>query len=392
VDRGGAGRLRRPSTQLIAFAIPAIVAAAYHLFALYASVRRWLDRRRSSAYAPPVSILKPVRGREEHFFEAIRSHVQQDYPEFEILFGLSDPQDPARADIERLRREFPKAAIRIIETATSAPNQKVGTLEILSSVARYPILLVNDSDIAVDPNYLRQVVSSLEEPSVGLVTCLYRATGSSFAARSEALGIATEFAPSVLVAREVGVNEVAMGSTLAFRAADLKRMGGFAAIRDYIADDYQLGKGLSGLGLRVVLGAPVVCTHLGSGSWRDVWKHQLRWSRTIRVSRPGGYYGYGITHAAFWCLLAALAGEWRIALACYAARVVSALFIAAAVMRDSPSLQLFGWLPVRDFIGFAVWLVGAAGGDVEWRGQKLELEPDGRIAAARAAAHGAGQV
>lgn len=383
MDRGGAGRLRRPSALLIAFAIPAIVAGAYHLFALYAGVRRWLERERSSAYAAPVSILKPVRGRDEHFFEAIRSHVQQDYPEVEILFGISDPQDPARADIERLRREFPNAAIRIIETATSAPNQKVGTLEILSSAARHPILLVNDSDIAVGRNYLRQVISSLEERSTGLVTCLYRATGSSFAARLEALGIATEFAPSVLVAREVGVTEFAMGSTLAFRAADLERMGGFAAIRDYIADDYQLGKRLSGLGLRVVLGAPVVATHLGSGSWRDVWKHQLRWSRTVCVSRPGGYYGYGITHAAFWCLIAAVAGEWRIALACYAARAVSGFFIAAAVMGDRPSLRLFWWLPARDLFGFAVWLVGALGGDVEWRGQRLELGPDGRIAATR---------
>jgi ceramide glucosyltransferase len=179
-------------------------------------------------------------------------------------------------------------AIRVIPTANDAPNGKVGSLEILAREAKYDILLVNDGDITVERDYLKMVVSLLDDPAVGLVTGLYRAQGESMATGAEALGIITEFVPSVLVARLISSGGFALGATMAFRAQDLAAIGGFAASRGYLADDYQLGARIAALGKRVAMSDSIVTINLGAGSWRDVWKHQVRWSRTIRVSRPAG--------------------------------------------------------------------------------------------------------
>ncbi len=320
-----------------------------------------------------------MRGSDERFELAIASHANQDYPEYEILFGISEPNDSARLAIEDLARARPEINIRLFVVSTNAPNGKVGVLEELARHARHPYLLINDSDIIVERDYLCNVLGPLAKLGVGLVTCLYRGAGGSFATRSEALGIATEFAPSVLVARQVGVREFAMGSTLALRASQLEQIGGFAGIRDYLADDYQLGKRLTGLGLHVVLAPPVVETWLGAGAWSGVWKHQLRWSRTIRVSNPGGYFGYAITHTVFWCLLAALSGSFRLAVALYALRMLCGLLIARLVMRDFASVRLWWWMPARDLFGFAVWLSGLSGSRVEWRGQRMKIDASGRI-------------
>jgi len=359
-------------------AIPALASAAYQLLTLVAGVRHLL-RRRYPPFTPPVSILKPVRGADERFAAAIASHALQDYPEFEILFGLTDPNDPAREAIEALARAHPSIPIRVIDVETTAANPKVGVLDQLAKRARHPYLLVNDSDIIVERNYLRQVIAPLAGGEIGLVTCLYRGSGGSFATRSEGLGIATEFAPSVLLARLIGVKEFAMGSTLGFRAADLERAGGFAAIADYLGDDYQLGKGLTNLGLRVELGIPVVATWLGRGNWRAVWSHQLRWARTIRVSRPGGHLGYAITFTLTWALLAAAAGDIGIAVRCYAVRMICGLAIAGLVLHDAESVAWFWWMPFRDLFGFAVWTAALFGNTVEWRGRRLRIDRQGRI-------------
>jgi len=172
----------------------------------------------------------------------VSSHALLDYSEFEILFGVSDADDPAIGEIERLRAEFPAVAIRLIGCDPAAPNRKAGVLAELAAAARYPILVVNDSDIRVEPDYLERVLAPLEDPNVGMVTCLYRARARRLPGRFEAVGIATDFAPSVLVAPLVGVSGFALGSTMAFRADDLARIGGFASIGDFIADDYELGR------------------------------------------------------------------------------------------------------------------------------------------------------
>jgi len=363
------------------WAVPAIAAGVYYLIALLAAIARLRSREAAPSSTPPVSILKPVHGRDPRFYEAIRSHAVQDYPEYEILFGVRDPADPAVDDIRRLMAEFPERQIRLILTTRRAPNGKVAALVDLSQQARFPILLVNDSDILVEPNYLRRVVAPLEDPGTGLVTCLYRARAETLPGRWEAIGIATEFAPSVLVAPLVGVDGFALGSTMVFRAKQLAEIGGFAALESYIADDYQLGAHIAKLGLRVFLSRVVVETNLSAASWREVWRHQLRWSRTIRVSRTAGYYGYLATQAAFWSLVAALAGYPCIALAVMIARMATGVLVGRVLLADAQVFRYWYLIPFRDLWGFAIWLAGLSGDTVEWRGQKLRLSADGKIKA-----------
>jgi ceramide glucosyltransferase len=365
---------------------PALVAGVYHLIALMAGLGRRLspgstarDRRESPSY-PPVSILKPVRGRGPGFYEAIRSHALIDYPQFEILFGMNQPDDPAREDVARLAAEFPEHAIRLVVCPRKLPNGKVAVLADLAREARYPVLVINDGDILVERDYLRAVVPPLDAvPQAGLSTCLYRARGATFPARWEALGIATEFAPSVLVARCIGVAEFALGSTMVLRAADLARIGGFEAIGDYLADDYQLGRRITELGYRIVLARAVVETRLSGETWSDVWRHQLRWARTIRVSRPSGYFGYVITNASVWSALAAAAGAWPVAAACLAVRMLAGVVTGVLVLGDGDVARRWFLMPLRDLWGFAVWLAGTVGSTVEWQGEKLRLDKEGRI-------------
>ena len=367
---------------MIWLAIPAFAAAAYYVLAIVAAL--WWGR---SATCPdmagrrpvPLSILKPVHGRDPRFYEAILSHAAQDYPEFEILFGVSDPRDPALQDIARLKREFPGRRIEVAVVETNAPNAKVGVLAELAQRARYPLLLVNDSDIAAPPGYLRAVAAPLADPKVGLVTCLYRGIADSWAARLEALGISTEFAPSVLVARLLGQAEFALGSTMAFRAETLRRIGGFETIADYLADDYQLGRHISRLGYRIEFAPVVVETDLGGESWAQTWRHQLRWSRTIRVSRPAGYFGYVVTHATLWALVALAAGQWWAAALALGLRMVAGVVVGVGVLHDRRTAKDFWLMPLRDLFGFAVWLAGLFGHTVQWRDRVLRLYPDGRI-------------
>jgi len=366
---------------VIWLALPALAATAYWLLVVVAALR-WRSESPPRPLAPspaPVSILKPVRGRDPHFYEAIRSHALQDYPEYEILFGTSDPDDPASADIRRLIAEFPNRNIRLITTSTRMPNHKVGVLADLAAQARHPLLLVNDSDIRVPPDYLRQITATLDHPQTGLVTCLYRAQSDKWPGRWEALGVATEFIPSVLVARLIGSAEFALGSTLLLRAADLQRIGGFAAIGDYLADDYRLGLEITRLGLHVTFASPIVETQLSGETWGDVWRHQLRWTRTIRASRAGGYFGYIVTHATFWAIVAILAGAWPAGAAALAIRLLAGVLVGTRILRD-PAVARRAWLiPFRDLWGFAIWCCGAFGSTVEWRGQHLRIAKDGKI-------------
>ena len=356
----------------------ACAAACYQILALLAAL---LHDRASPAAARPlgVSILKPVHGGEPGFYEAIRSHALQQYPEFEILFGAGRADDPARDAVDQLIREFPTVAIRWVVCPQEAPNAKVGILMDLAKEARYPLFIVNDSDISVPPAYLRDVTAPLQDPGIGLVTCLYRAEARDWPSRFEALGIATDFAPSTLVAPLFGVSEFGLGSTLAFRRADLEAIGGFAAVADYLADDYQLGRKLHLLGRKNLVSNIVVSTRLSAGSWSAAWRHQLRWARTIRCSRPGGYAGLPITFATLWALIAALSGAWWTALALLAIRFAMAFTAGGLVLRSDDVFKYCYLIPVRDLCGVAIWIAGLFGNTVEWRGRRLRLDREGRI-------------
>jgi ceramide glucosyltransferase len=350
------------------------VAILYQIFAIVACIFRKDTRVRQNVSGEPigpVSILKPVRGLDPSFHEAIRSHTVLE-GDYEFLCGVRDPDDPAIPVL----REFP--TVRIVPSSTDTPNGKVGVLMDLVADTDNPILIVNDADIRVEPDYLKRVTAPLADPDVGLVTCLYRALGESFPARFEGLGIATDFAPSTLVARLGGVDEFALGSTLAFRRSDLERIGGFAALADYVADDYQLGHRIHGLGLKCMLSDVIVETHLGGG-WSQVWRHQVRWARTIRVSKFGGYLGLPVTNATLWAVFAGIAGRWDLAIVLLITRLAMAFTSGWFVLR-SRDVLLWWWLvPIRDLFGFAVWIAGLFGSHVIWRGRNLRLDREGRI-------------
>jgi ceramide glucosyltransferase len=356
-----------------------LAALGYQMVALVACLAHLRRRDTLSSSRPGVSILKPIYGADDHFYPAIASHARIAYPDFEILFGIRDPNDSAVPHIHRLQSEFPTAAIRIVKVLTDAPNGKVGSLIDLAREARHATLVVNDSDIVVEPNYLDIVTAPLDDPSTGLVTCLYRAGADSVPSKWEALGIATDFAPSTLVAPLVGVNEFGLGSTLALRRKDLESIGGFEAIADYIADDYQLGKRISQSGKEVVLTRMPVETHLGSGTWKSVWDHQVRWARTIRVSNPA-YVGLPITNATLWALVALVTGHLALAAALIAARMLVALIAANRILRDPLFTTMWPLVPLRDVWGLGVWMAGVIPGPVMWRGKRLILDRQGRIA------------
>jgi ceramide glucosyltransferase len=350
--------------------ILAAVALGYQLFAAAACLafrRKGPDARGQLA---SVSILKPVRGADPALRAAIESHTVLE-GECELLCGVR-PGDPA-AD---LIAQFP--TVKMVECTSETPNGKVGVLIDLVRAARYPILIVNDADIRVAPDYLSHVVPPLADPNVGLVTCLYRPEGDTFAARFEGLGVSTDFAPSTLVARLVGVDEFALGSTMAFRRTDLDRIGGFQAIAGYLADDYQLGHRIHALGLKCVLSGAVVTTRL-SGGWPDVWRHQVRWARTVRVSKFWGYLGLPVTFATVWAVVAAAGGSLGLAAALLASRMLMATVSGWFVLKSPDVLRLWLLIPLRDLYGAAVWVVGLFGRTVSWRGRVLTLDGEGRI-------------
>jgi ceramide glucosyltransferase len=346
------------------------IAASYQILAIVACVLR--GRLKSRPKLPgAISMLKPVRGVDSGLREAICSHTVLQ-GEYEFLCGVSQPNDPAIPVL----REFYR--VQVVASNTAAANGKVGVLIDLAAAARHPILVINDADIRVEPDYLASVTAPLADPRVGLVTCLYRVEGATFAARFEGLGVATDFAPSALVARLLGIDEFAMGSTLALRREDLDRSGGFAAVADYLADDYQLGRRIHALGLQCVLSDVVVETYLGGG-WRDVWLHQVRWARTIRVSRFGGYLGLPITNATLWAAVTGAFGRVDLAAMLLILRLIMAFASGWGVMRSRDVLRLWWLVPARDLFGFAVWLCGMGGNSVVWRGQTLRLDSQGRI-------------
>lgn len=331
---------------------------------------------------PPVSILKPLKGTDPEMYESFRSHCAQDYPEYEILFGVSDASDPAAELVDKLRLEFPHHSIRMVQCEKNlGANGKVSSLAQLAAQAKYGVLLVNDSDIRVAPDYLRTVIAELQSPNAGLVTCLYRGVPTkTLASRLESLGISTDFVPGVLAAKQIeGGLHFGLGSTLAFRRADLDAIGGFAAIVDYLADDYELGKRIAERGLKVVLSKSVVETFLPPYGFAGFFSHQLRWARTIRVSRPGGYAGLLLTYTLPWaalCLLLAHGKTWAWALLATALclRLTMAWAAAVSVLNDRESMSSFWLLPLRDFVAPLVWVAGIFGRKVVWRGQKFELE------------------
>ena len=368
-----------------------ISSSLYYLFCLWSAASFLRGRKADKSVhltqsLPAVSILKPLKGIDPDIYESFRSHCLQDYPQYEIVFGVSDAADPAVAAVQKLQEEFPSRAIRLVVCPNIlGANVKVSNLEEMLPVARCEHLIVNDSDIQVEADYLRRVMAPLTDKGVGMVTCLYRGVASStLGSRLESLGISTDFCAGVLVARQLeGGVRFGLGSTLAFRRRDLKRVGGFHSLVDFLADDYELGRRIAGLGLQVVLSDVVVETHLPPYDLSGFLDHQIRWARGVRDSRTGGYVGLVSTFGLMWALVNLIVSHaepwsWAV-LGCVALlRFAVALAVGKGVLQDRMLLKHLWLLPVRDLVAVLVWLASFAGHTVTWRGDRFELK-NGRL-------------
>ncbi len=357
---------------------------AYYLLCIW-SAAAFLRRRQhgnaSQQALPPVSILKPLKGTDPEMYESFRSHCRQDYPQYEIIFGVSEADDPAAEVVTKLQAEFPDRTIKLVLCEKSlGTNRKLSNLVQMLPHAKYDLLIVNDSDIRVEPAYLRDVLAPLADPQVGLVTCLYRGIArESLGARLESLGISTDFCAGVLAAQQLEGISFGLGSTLAFRRNDLKAIGGFESFLDYLADDYQLGNRIAALGRKVELANVVVETHLPQYSLRGFFQHQLRWARTLRESRFWGYVGLGITFGLVWATVALIASGFA-AWACWLLmatllmRGAVALLVGHAVLGDGQVARWLALIPLRDFLMAFVWLFSFAGHTISWRGDSFRLK------------------
>jgi ceramide glucosyltransferase len=367
--------------------ILSLCGSGYYVLCIWSALR-FLRRKPAPAsnFTPLVSILKPLRGMDPQIDVALRSHCQQDYPDYEIIFGVSDPDDPAIAEVERLTEEYPNHPIKLVVCdRVLGGNMKMSTLAQMLPFARYEHLLVNDSDIRVEPDYLRRLVAPLSDPEAGLVTALYRGVpDDTLPSRLEALGISTDFCGGVLSAIELeGGPHFGLGSTLMFRRKNLQEIGGFEALLNHLADDFELGRRISALGLRNSLSEVVVETHIHAYSWRDFFDHQLRWARSVRDSRGWGYIGVGLTFGLPWAvglLVVARAAlwVWPVVASVLFLRLLLAVVVGVNVAGDRRVLPWLWAVPLRDLCALVVWMAGYAGHTVVWRGQRFLLK-DGRL-------------
>ncbi|MGA2752939.1 MAG: bacteriohopanetetrol glucosamine biosynthesis glycosyltransferase HpnI [Terracidiphilus sp.] len=353
------------------------------------------DGSSSVGWGPGVSILKSLKGLDPGILDAFRSHCRQSYAgEFELLFGVASLDDPAATAVKELQAEFPDRAIGLVECPERlGTNGKVSTLAQLVTHAQNDFLLINDSDITVSPRYLERVMCRFApashdagKPPVGLVTALYRGRAhNTLPSRLEALGIAAEFMPGVLLSKliESGLH-YGLGSTLAMQRETLEKAGGLLSIVDYLADDYELGARIAHAGYRVEVSAEVVETSVPAYSWRGFFDHQLRWLRTVRSARPGGYAGLIFTHGFGWAIVNVLASGlsplslWLLGLSFFL-RLAQAMTVGAGVLGDHEVLANLWLLPLRDAIAMGLWVAGFAGDTIVWRGERFVLK-DGKLA------------
>lgn len=362
-------------------------ALAYAGITLYCGRSFFGKRAPLPDFTPPVSILKPVKGADGGSFENFASFCRQDYPQFQIVFAAASPTDPAIPVIERLMACFPDVDVAlVVDGAIHGANYKVCNLMHAQEKAKYPLLIVCDSDIRVRDGYLREVCAPFADPQVGLVTSLYRSSGvQGVGCAIEALGFSCELVPNVMTALKLEGLSFALGASIALRRTALEGIGGFQALVDYLADDYQLGNMIHRAGYRLAL-SPFFVESATSGSETisEVLVRQLRWGRTMRVSRPGGYLASGITLPFPGALLAlAVSGFSRPGVAAaallYLARGAVALIYSRAYVKDRLLPRWLWLLPIRDALSFGVWALSLIGNRVFWRGHLFSLSKGGKI-------------
>jgi len=359
----------------------ALCGVGYFAACLVASLRFAGEPKLETKHMPPVTILKPMKGADAESEACFRSHFELDYPQYQLVFGVSDKSDPAVPIIEKLRREFPKIEAQLVFCPQQlGANRKVSNLAQMLPAAKHEQLVINDADMLVRPEYLREVMAPFANENIGFVTCVYRALpGKTFWSKVEVLGISTEFMPAVLLARmiEGGVN-FGLGATLACTKKALAAMGGFESLLNRLADDYDLGTGIKHAGFETALSHYVAETHAPDYDLRGFWNHQVRWNRTVRDARPAGYAGLIFTFGIFWSLLAMVFSHGAMWSALLFATVLGMRYLMAIgaggiTLNDQFLIRDLWLLPVRDAMSMIVWVASYFGKTVVWRGERFRL-------------------
>jgi ceramide glucosyltransferase len=373
-------------TILSAALLAASIAGSFYLVLATAAVRRFVRRPEPpAAPAAGITVLKPLHGDEAELFGCLRSFCEQRYPDCQIVFGVREEADPALAVVRRLMAELPERDFAIvIDPRVEGTNFKVANLENMMAEAKHELLVIADSDIRVEPGYLAAVTAPLADDAVGLVTCLYRGRPTaSLAARLGAMWVNEAFLPSAVIADRVRPGEGCFGATIALRRATLEAIGGFAALRDHLADDYALGAAVRRIGKRIVLSCHLVDTVVAEPDLGALFRHELRWARTIRSIAPGGFAASAVTHPLALASLALLvAGFSAASLAIFAGVLCCRLLTARLVNRALGLGPPAAWLaPLRDWLSFLVFAASFCGNTVAWRDRKFRVDAEGRLVA-----------
>lgn len=338
-------------------------------------------------FHPAITILKPVCGVDTYAYENLASFCQQSYPEYQIIFGVRDRADPIIPVVQKIIQQFPDVDIHlVVSDRVIGANLKVSNLANALGFAKHELLIIADSDIRVGTDYLQRVVQPLKDPSVGVVTCLYRSLAQGWVTTLEAISTATDFHAGVLVSNQLEGIKFAFGSTIVIRRQTLEAIGGFGAIADHLADDFQLGYLPTQAGYKVALSNYIVEHILGSNTLFDSIKRQIRWSRCIRISRPWGYVCLIFTYGIFTSLLLLIATRgsilgWTGLVITWVMRLIMGWVVGVKLLNDTIATKYLWIIPFRDLLNCAMWCYGFVGSKIEWRGQQLKLTKGGKLVA-----------
>ena len=367
-----------------------LVSLVYYLFSIVAARRFFRSDAGIGAATekfPPVSILKPLKGAQPDLYDNLASFCRLDYPVFQLVCGVHAAHDPAVGVVRRLQRDFPDRDIRlVVAPQTLGSNYKVGTLHHIMPEVEYDHLVVTDSDVSVEPDYLRRVIPALAH--AGVVSCVYRGGARRpLPALIESLMINTTFMPQVVVASQIETPRYAFGASMALTRACLDAIGGFAVLRDYLADDYYLGRLANRAGSPVRVLPTLVETRPDAGSLRDLFHHQLRWARTQRNCRPAGYVGTVVTFGTVWAGIGLLgwwgAPEFRLvgvlSLVVLGVRMATAAVLSHGFLHSPLPRTSLLLVPLTDLFSFVIWCASLVGHTVRWREYRFRVRKDGRM-------------
>jgi ceramide glucosyltransferase len=377
-----------------------ITSTGFTLLTIWGLLRFLRERtaRPSAAFAPPVSLLKPLHGAEQDLEAHLETFFQQDYPSFEILFCARSSDDPGLAIARRVAARYPAIPVQFLFTGPGPYiNAKVSSLELMEAHAQHDVLIISDSDVRVTPGYIREVAAPFVDASVGAVTCLYRgAANGSLWSRLEAAGMSVEMTSGVLTASLLEGMKFALGPTMAVRRECVRQMGGFGALGPYCSDDFLLGANVAAQGMTVVLSHHVIDHIILNLSFLASLQHQTRWMRSTRFSRPLGHLGTALTFSIPFGIVASAAAmglhEPHLALELLAysvaQRAILAAFVGGLAVRERHLLRTILLYPLRDLLGFLCWIASYAGSTVLWRGNRYRLSRGGLMHSIDVAAHG----